>query len=343
MKNTDALKKSIFVFTLTILLFCECVKGQNDVVFGYSFLNKIVGQWNGSVFSSTPAGSFDKWYVDFRPVSSSQVSQYSMLDSNTVNITSFFIVKYNGKFKIAMRTEGCFQNKCCVTYEVMDSINEAGGYYRFADFVSGKKRASTIFKFINDGYLMEVYTNKFNKLNTLQLHSKFETKLTSRNAAKGAINKFNYPQPLVVKDFTAAFKNRNESIFFDLDKDPYNASEQPKLGSVTVNITIDEKLKVEQTNELCVLMTTEPLFDGLKYVKENLNYLSKYVYLPFGTKTYTIKNVHPGKYYVYSFNDINNDKKHLSGDYMSSNLTNSIVVFTNGNVSIDTKIDLVIP
>jgi hypothetical protein len=115
------------------------------------------------------------------------------------------------------------------------------------------------------------------------------------------------------------------------------------MGTVTVNITIDNSLKVKKSDELCLLLTTEPLFEGIKYVKENLNYLSKYVYLPINTGTYTLKNVHPGKYYLYSYNDINNDKKHLKGDYMSSSLVNSFVLPANGNISVDTKIDFVIP
>jgi hypothetical protein len=334
---------TVMILTVSVMKVSSQSTTGDPVVFGYGFLNKIIGLWNGKVTSTTSAGSFDKWYVDFRPVSSSQVSQYSMLDSNTVNITSFFVVKYNNKVTIAQRTEGCFQDKCCVTYEMMDSVNEASGFYRFADFVSGTKRAYTTYKFSKTGYAMEVYTNKFNQSPVLKLHSRFEPALTSRDAAKDAIKEFGFPQPRAVKDFTGVFNDRKESIYFNLDEDPYNAASQPPMGTVTVNITIDNSLKVSKTNELCLLLITEPMFDGLKYNPEKLNTLSKYVYLPVGTKTYTIKNVHPGKYYLYSYNDINNDKKHQKGDYMSSSLDNSFTVPANGIVSVDTKIDFVIP
>ena len=346
-KHKIIFMKKLATLLIAIISISFNVNSQSNIeskdIYGFGFLNKIVGLWNGKVFSSTTAGSFDKWYVDFRPVSGSQVSQYSMLDSNTVNITSFFVVKYNNQIKVAQRTEGCFQDKCCVTYEVMDSVNEASGYYRFADFVSGKKRACTIYKFTKDSYTMEVYTNKFNKSEKLQLHSKFEPKLTSRVAANDAINEFKFPRPVIAKDLTGAFLNMNESIFFNLDSDPYNAASQPVMGNIKINITIDDKFKVSKSNEICILLTTEPLFEGIKYNKEKLNFLSKYVYLSVDTKTYTIKNVHPGKYYLYSFNDIDNDKKHLKGDYMSSNLTNVVKVLANGTVSADTKIDFVIP
>ena len=352
--------KTLLLLVISVIFVQFSLKGQNNVpidkpagarnskkevkdVLGFGFLIRIPGLWNGPVTSSTPAGSFEKWYVDFRPVSAGQVSQYSMLDSQTVNITSFFIVKYNGQIKVAMRTEGCFAKSCCVTYEVMDSVNEAKGYYRFSDFVAGPKRAFTEFTFKANQFAMNVFTNKFNKIDTVQLHSKFEATLADRNAASNAIVQFGYPKSEMIKDFTDVFKNMTESIFFNLANDPYNSSSQPFVGSLTVNILIDTLLKTKSTDELCLLLTTEPLFNGLKYNLENLKYLSKYVYLPIGTKTYTIRNVHPGKYYLYSYNDKNNDKKHMTGDYMSSNINNVLTVLPNDTVTVNTRIDMIIP
>lgn len=312
-------------------------------VFGYEFLNRIPGQWNGPVYSATTAGSFDKWYVDFRPVSAGQVSQYSLLDTQTVNIISFFIVNYNGRLKVAMRTEGCFQEKCCVTYEIMDSVNEAEGYYGFCDFISCKNRAYTDFRFKDDGFVMKVYTNKFNREKTLSLHSEYKAKLIDRKVASEASSVFGYPRPVIIKDFTGVFKNMTESIFFNPDMDPYSSSSQPYIGSITVNISVDKKLKTKFTDELCLVITTVPLFEGIKYNEENLNYISKSLYLPVEIATYTIGNVHPGKYYLYSFADINNDKKYKKGDYMSSDLNNTFTVKPKENVTVNTKIDFVIP
>ena len=92
-----------------------------------------------------------------------------------------------------------------------------------------------------------------------------------------------------------------------------------------------------------MLLTTESLFEGLKYEKERLKYIFRYVYLPVNTKKYTFNNVHPGTYYLYSYNDLNNDKKHLSGDYMCSDINNVFTLSAKGNVVLDTKIDFVIP
>jgi len=337
----------LFIVSILFLQFTHSdsskIQFEPEEVFGFSFLEKIPGLWSGPVSTDTPAGNFDNWYVDFRPVSPGQVSQYTLFDSQTINNLTFFIVKHENQLKVAMRTEGCFDKKCCVTYEVMDKVDEEKGYYRFSDFQSKAKRAFTEFTIKNDEFLMEVYTNKFNKLEKLELHSRWNAKLGDRSAAKEAITHFNFPQPIMVKDFTDVFKNMKESIYYVMDDDPYSSDSQPYVGNVTVNIEIDKALKVKKGHELFILLTTESLFDGLKFKEENYKYFSKYVFLPIDTKSYTIKNVHPGKYYLYSYNDINGDRHHKKGDYMSSDLNNIITVPAKGTVETETKIDFVIP
>lgn len=338
------INKSLLIISAVVLFNIQYIQSkENSEILGFGILNRIPGLWHGPVTSDTPAGDFPAWYVDFRPVSAGQVSQYSMLDSQTVNYITFFIVKHEEQLKVAMRTEGCFDDKCCVTYEVIDSADEDAGYYRFSDFQNGAKRAYTEYTFTKDEFLMEVYTNKFNTKEKLGLHSRWKAKLGDREAAKEAIEKLNYPQPVMVKDFSNVFMNMTESIYFTFENDPYPSSSQPYVGSVTVNISISEELKTKKNHELFILLTTESLFEGLKYKKENWKYFSKYVYLPIGTESYTIKNVHPGKYYLYSYNDVNGDKKHKRGDYMSSNLNNIITVPPNANVEVNTLIDFVIP
>jgi hypothetical protein len=157
------------------------------------------------------------------------------------------------------------------------------------------------------------------------------------------VKQFRFPQPVMIKDFSDAFRNMTESIYFTFEYDPYPSNTVPHVGTLTVNIAIDEKLKVKKSDELFLLLTTESLFNGIKYDKDNLKFISRYVFLPMGTKSYTFQKMHPGKYYLYSYNDINNDRKHLSGDYMSSNVNNVIEILPQENFSADTRIDFVIP
>lgn len=319
------------------------ISDNRDQILGFSFFENIIGQWEGPVNSTTPAGNFDIWYVDFRPVSESQVSQYSNLDANTINYTSFFVVKYNNQLKIAMRTEGVFMNRGCVTYEVLDSVNEADGYYCFSDFQSGKKRAYTEFIFKGNMLNMQTYTNKFNKQQTTTIHSRWKAELVDKNAADKAKEHFDFPKSVVVKDFTDAFKNMKESIYFTFENDPYPTNPQPYVGSLTVNIKIDDKLNIKQSHELFIVLSTKPIFEGLKYIEENLKYFSKYAFLPVDTRSFIFKNVHPGTYYLYSYNDVNGDKRHKKGDYMSSDLNNIIEVFPETNTTVETIIDYIIP
>jgi len=171
-------------------------------ILGFGFLRRIPGLWHGPVTTTTPACNFPDWYVDYKPVSSSQVGQYSTLDQDTVNFLTFFIVKHEGQMKIAMRSEGIFQDQGCVTYEVLDKADEENGYYRFSDFQAGINRAYTEFFFKGNKLTMDTYTNKFNQISPLELHSRWKAKLGDRECVMDAVNHFNYPQPEMVKDFS---------------------------------------------------------------------------------------------------------------------------------------------
>ncbi|OHD53780.1 MAG: hypothetical protein A2Y33_02680 [Spirochaetes bacterium GWF1_51_8] len=339
-----AVKNLFGLFIVLTLAFCgQGIKPGSNSVMGFGILSRLPGLWSGPVFSDTPAGSFENWYVDFRPVSPGQIAQYSTLDADTVNYLTFFIVLHDGKLKVAMRTEGVFQNKGCVTYEVIEIADEEKGYYKFADFQAGDKRAYTEFKFSGDSFVMEVYTSKFGKVYPLELHSRWEAKPGDKKSAETAIKEFAFPQPVMVKDFTDVFKNMNESIYYTFESDPYPSKSQPYVGEVKVDIVIDKNLPLTPQNGLFLMLTTESLFNGIKYDKEKLKYTSRYIYLKGDIRTYTFKNVHPGKYFIYAYADLNNDRKYLQGDYMNSDIQKSFIVPPNGKAETAVTIDFMIP
>lgn len=346
--NTILLRK-LFAF-IVLSVFSSCIIAQNhqqtktmSKVQGFGIMYRLPGIWSGPVMSNTSAGSFNNWFVDLRPVSPTQISQFSLLDDKTVNNFSFFVVSYKGENKIALRTEGCFANSCCITYEVIDSVNEAAGYYRFSDFVAGTKRAYTEFRFEGNKMTMEVYTSRFNKEKELKLHTRWEAELQDKEAAAFSIMKFRFPKYKKPKDFTGAFSGMTESIFFTFENDPYKSEEQPYCGTVEINISTLPEIKLNPDDEIEILLTTQPLFDGIIYKRENLKFASKFVYLKGDTQHFTMKNVHPGKYYIYSFVDFDDDRLHLSGDLMCSEVEYLIEVPANGSVEYNAKIDFVIP
>lgn len=338
-------KGGIILVSLILAVFISgTVSGQAlEAVDGFGILQRIPGLWSGPVSSTTPAGSFDMWYVDFRPVSPAQVSQYSTLDADTLNYISFFIVRHDGRLKVALRTEGVFQNKGCVTYEVIDTVREDEGYYRFSDFQAGTKRAYTEFRFKTASFVMDVYTNKFNRVSLLELHSHWEARLGDRSAAVEAVKHFDYPQPVMVRDFSDVFKDMSESIYFTFENDPYNSLAQPYVGEIDVKIAVADEIEQKNNYEYFLLLTTESLFNGLKYDPGNLKYISRCVFLPVGTKEHVFKNVHPGRYWLYSYIDINNDRHHLSGDYMSSDINNILNLPETASLTASTIIDFLLP
>jgi hypothetical protein len=116
--------------------------GEDSVhgMLGFEFLEAIPGQWHGPVATTTPAGSVDDWYVDLRPVSASQVGQYSTVDQDTVNYISFFVVEHEGMLE----------------------------------------RAHTEFFFEGDTLTMKTHTNRFNQVSPLELHSCWTATLGDR-------------------------------------------------------------------------------------------------------------------------------------------------------------------
>ncbi|MBN1532719.1 MAG: hypothetical protein JXA20_08660 [Spirochaetes bacterium] len=317
---------------------------EKSGITGFGILYRFPGQWSGPVSSDTPAGNFPVWYVDFRPVSPAQISQYSSVDPTMCNYVSIFIVRHEGRLRVAMRTDAAFRGKGCITYEVMQEADEGKGYYKFSDFQSGDRRAYTVFRFHGDDqFEMQVYTNKFNKLKEPSLHSRWNARRALLESAAEAIRHFNYPRPVMVKDFTNAFGNAHESIFFEVGKDPYPCAQDPYVGSATFHITVGGTLKQSSTDELFLMLTTRPIFEGTRYFPERLKYISKFVYLPAVTRNYTLGHLHPGTYYLNSYNDVNRDRKHRRGDYLSSKIDRRITVPGGKRIDVDTLIDFVIP
>ncbi len=310
---------------------------------GSGIMYRLPGIWRGPVMSTTSAGSFDHWYADLRPVLPWQISQFSNLDDKTVNNFSVFVVKYKGEKRIALRTEGCFANSCCITYEILDSVNEDIGYYRFSDFIGGPNRAYTEFRFADNKMTMEVYTSKFNKEKVVKLHTRWDAILMDKDATKSAIKKFRYPQFKKCADFDNAFCGMTESIFFNFEKDPYKSEDQPNLGSANFNILLDEKIKVNEKDQILVLLCTKPLFDGVNYLKENEKYFVRAVYLKFDVRNYTLNNIHPGNYYVYYFIDRNSDYRYENNDCMSTESLKKLTVKNGITSEFAAKIDFIIP
>ena len=300
----------------------------DTIVKGFELLNKIPGLWRGPVVSATPAGNFPVWYVDFRPIGISQVSGISELDTITRNFMSFLVVDYNGKRVLAFRNGGGFKGANRIAYEILDSVYEDRFHslYRFSDFKAGRKRVYTLMDFVGDSLIMQVFTNKYNTLEKPVRHMMWRAKLIDATTPKEAIRAFYYPQMLAMKDFTENFKPMPESVYFALSEDPYNEVAQPYLGKAMITISFARGYDSKPGNQLILLLTTKPLFDGIVYKKDNLKYSSRSCHITADYSNYTFTNLHPGSYYLYAFYDYNGNGIIDKGDYMNSNVNQVITV-----------------
>lgn len=313
---------------------------------GYSILEKLPGIWNGPVTSPTPLGSFAEWIVDFRPISSGQISAKNELDSVNDIFMSFFIVKYNGGYTMAFRNGGGFAGQVRTSYMILDSLDDAGtdSYYRFSDPVSGGVRVYTEVVFKQDSLIMKSFTNQYNTLSAPVLHMCWQAKLKDVTSAQNAVTYFNYPQKVQVKDFSTTFNDLTEAVFYGNVGDPYPESEQPYVGESIVNLSVTNPAVVDPGKKILIIISTQPLFSGMVFQPQNLDFRSRYVFVDAQQNTSFLFNyMHPGTYSVNAIYDENGDYNFSSGDYMNSSFDVPLSLSANGSTSAAVNINFLIP
>ncbi len=317
----------------------------NSTVTGYGILSHLPGIWNGPVVSPTALGSFPEWIVDFRPVSPSQVSSKSELDSVNNVLMGFFIVKHGNAYKMAFRNGGGFAGQQRIAYAVIDSVSETTNnyFYRFSDFRAGAKRVYTNVLFKDDSLIMHVYTNNKNLQTYTSTHMLWRAKMQDLTSTATASTNFSFPQKQMVKDFSTTFDTKPEAIYYNSSGDPYDETSQPYLGKTTVNISYGGTLTPVAGKNVFLMITTQTLFSGFTFLPAQLKFRSRYVFLASLHNKFTFSYMHPGKYYLYTLYDNNGDKTFSSGDWMSSNLTNTFTLGALGTKTVNTTIDFTIP
>lgn len=313
---------------------------------GFNILAKIPGIWNGPVDSPTPLGSFSEWIVDFRPISPSQISAKNELDSVNDIFMSFFICKYDNAYKVAFRNGGGFEGEVRNSYMIIDSVSELSShsFYRFSDPVSGGERVYTEVTFKQDSLIMHTYTNQFNTLSQTETHMLWRAKLKNATSAEPSVSLFNFPQKELTRDFSTTFDEVSEAVFYSVELDPYSESEQPYLGNSNVNITISNPASVNSNKKVLIIVTTQPLFNGVNFVQANLDYRSRYVLVGASSTTgYNFNYMHPGTYYVNAIYDNDGDFNFSSGDYMNSSFDIPFTLTNQGTISTNVTINFQIP
>lgn len=351
------LSKFIFLFAATLLFLSSCKDKEEPEplepdpvdetsVVGFGILGKLPGIWNGPVYSPTPLGSYPEWIVDFRPISSAQISAKNELDSSNDIFMSFFVVRYNNELRVAFRNGGGFAGSQRNSYMIIDSVSEVSthSFYRFSDPVSGGNRVYTEVTFKDDSLIMHTYTNQYNTLSEPVTHMIWRADKRENTAAQAAVSQFGFPQKTMVRDFSSTFEGLSEAIFYNAAQDPYPGDQQPYLGSSTVNVQISNPGTIDPSKKVLIILTTKPLFNGLTFNAANLNSRSRYVFVGAGSAaSFNFTNMHPGTYYVNAVYDQNGDYSFSSGDYMNSAFDVPLTLSPEGTASAAVNINFQIP
>lgn len=319
---------------------------STTVVEGYGILNKLPGIWNGPVNSQTALGSFPEWIVDFRPISSSQISAKNELDSLNDIFMSFFVCKYDNEYKIAFRNGGGFAGNVRNSYMIIDSVSETStsSFYRFVDPVAGGNRVFSEVTFKDDSLIMHTYTNQYNTLSEPVTHFIWRANLRDASSTHDAITLFDFPQRELTRDFSTTFDGVPEAVFYSAATDPYPESDQPYLGVSNVSVSITNPATVDPSKKVLIIITTQPLFNGFNFVAANLDYRSRYVLVGAESTTdYDFNYMHPGSYYLNAIYDSNGDGGFSSGDYMNSSFDQPFTLTANGTASPNLTINFQIP
>ncbi|MBA3705717.1 MAG: hypothetical protein H0W84_07385, partial [Bacteroidetes bacterium] len=316
--------------------------------YGYNVLKKLKGIWNGPVTSTTSLGGYPEWIVDFRPNSENQISAKNELDTLNDIFMSFFIVKYNDKYKVAFRNGGSFGGMKRVSYFLADSVHENGAnsFYRFSEIIKGKNRAYTEVIFKPDSLYIKSYTNKYNSQTTSTPHMVWSAKLEDTSSCQPAVSNFNFPKKSETKDFSSILIGQPEAVYYATSGipagDPYPENTQPYLGKTTATYSFASMYTVDPTKKVLLIITTQPLFSGFVFNIANLKYRSRYVILSSSSTSFVFNNMHPGTYYYYVLYDNDGNNTFNTGDWVSTANT-TFTLAALATTAVNTQINFTIP
>ena len=319
---------------------------DTSTVKGFSILDKLPGIWHGPVSSSTPLGGYPEWIVDFRPISSAQISAKNELDSLNDIFMSFFVAKFEGQYMLFFRNGGGFAGQVRNSYMKIDSVYESTNlsFYRFVDPVAGGNRVDTDITFKDDSLIMHVHTNVYNTLSTPTTHMIWRAQLKDTTSCQNAIAAFNFPQKNLVRDFSTTFNGLTEAVFYSAASDPYPEGEQPYLGNSQINISITNPPTINSSKKVLIIISTQPLFSGWSFIPANLKYRSRYVFVGAANPTgYNFNYMHPGDYFINAIYDNNGDYNFSSGDYMNGTFDVPLSLPANGTTVKSVTINFLIP
>ncbi|MCF2873380.1 MULTISPECIES: hypothetical protein [unclassified Tenacibaculum] len=309
---------------------------------GFDFFEKMQGHWVGS--NRVIADDYDWFAWDYRAISKSHIHGIHEGGSLGNLLTSFFVTNYKGKRTIMGRNGGLLSGIYRTSYFVLDKVedrNSEGKYYRFVDAIGNKNIMSFELRFKNDSLYFNSYTSNLGSRIPTR-HMTFKGKKMHMELAQAAASATNYPQNTIDDglDFADGFKAENLYVkqgeqaatsatflaqqannnIYELapqSGDPYQITDHPRLGTLTVNLTRNSQ--ITDTN-LLVYLSKDPLTDTNGYLTSNSAAFDTLLHFPSlenKEDTFLFTYLHPGEYYLTVIADKTGDGAPNQGDILS--------------------------
>lgn len=309
---------------------------------GFDFLEKMQGHWVGS--NRVIADDYPWFGWDYRAISKSHIHGIHEGGSLGNLFTSFFVTNYKGTRTIMARNGGLLSGIYRTSYFVLDKVenrNTEGKYYRFVDAIGSKNIMYFELRFKNDSLYFNSYTSNLgNRIPSR--HMTFKGKKMHIELAQTAANATNFPQNIIDTglDFKNGFKpenlyveqggesaksatflaqqtNNNVYELAPQSGDPYQITNHPRLGTLTVNLTRNSQIS---ETDLFVYLSRDPLTDANGYLTTNMNAYNTLLHFPSlenKENDFLFTYLHPGEYYLTVIADKNDDGSPNQGDILS--------------------------
>ncbi len=309
---------------------------------GFDFLEKMQGHWVGS--NRVIADDYPWFGWDYRAISKSHIHGIHEGGSLGNLFTSFFVTNYKGTRTIMARNGGLLSGIYRTSYFVLDKVenrNTEGKYYRFVDAIGSKNIMYFELRFKNDSLYFNSYTSNLgNRIPSR--HMTFKGKKMHIELAQTAANATNFPQNVIDTglDFKNGFKpenlyveqggesaksatflaqqtNNNVYELAPQSGDPYQITNHPRLGTLTVNLTRNSQIS---ETDLFVYLSRDPLTYANGYLTTNMNAYNTLLHFPSlenKENDFLFTYLHPGEYYLTVIADKNDDGSPNQGDILS--------------------------
>ncbi len=346
--NKTQMKFICFFCALLLTFLTGCKKDEPITqpdefgIQGFQLLTDLTGHWVGT--NETAFGNFDWFAFDFRPISASHVHSIYEGGSTQNIITSVFVADYLGEQKVMARNGGWLGGQYRATYFVLDKAEESNGVklYRLVDAVGGENRSYMEFKFENGEIKFDAYKDNSGSLDEPIHHMGFTGTNFNPSYADDAIELFDYPQAVSEVNLENKFVNLQDpdsALFLEESDDPFPKSAHGHVSDLKINFTKDASIA---TTKMLLYLSSEPIINQNGTVDLDVvnNKVVRTIDVQPSEVEYTTTYLHPDKYYITAFTDLDGNFYPSSGDV--GNVSLEVVVGAESFVEVGVLVDLVV-